>query len=33
MGDTSDNYPGVQGIGPKTALKLFDQFGSIEGLI
>ena len=32
MGDTSDNYPGVQGIGPKTALKLLDQFGSIEGL-
>ncbi|MFI2856449.1 5'-3' exonuclease H3TH domain-containing protein [Paenibacillus sp. JSM ZJ436] len=33
MGDTSDNYPGVKGIGEKTALKLVQQFGSIEGIL
>jgi len=33
MGDTSDNYPGVRGIGEKTALKLLQQFGSIEGIL
>jgi 5'-3' exonuclease len=33
MGDTSDNYPGVRGIGEKTALKLIQQYGSIDGLI
>ncbi|WP_461226402.1 DNA polymerase I [Lacticaseibacillus suihuaensis] len=32
MGDTSDNYPGVTKVGEKTALKLLDQFGSIENL-
>lgn len=33
MGDSSDNYPGVRGIGEKTALRLLQQFGSIEGIL
>lgn len=33
MGDSSDNYPGVKGIGEKTALKLLDQYGSIDRLL
>ncbi len=32
MGDTSDNIPGVKGIGEKTALALVQRFGSLEGV-
>jgi 5'-3' exonuclease len=33
MGDTSDNYPGVKGIGEKTALKLLTEYSTVEGVI
>ncbi|TKI71848.1 5'-3' exonuclease [Lysinibacillus mangiferihumi] len=33
MGDTSDGYPGVKGIGPKQALTLIQMYGSIDNVI
>ena len=32
MGDSADNIPGIPGIGEKTALKLLNQYGTIENL-
>lgn len=33
MGDSSDNYPGVKGIGEKTALKFIQTYQTIDGLL
>ncbi|MBO4886579.1 MAG: DNA polymerase I [Clostridia bacterium] len=33
MGDTSDNYPGVPGVGEKTAQKLIERYGSVESVL
>ncbi|MBI3993147.1 MAG: DNA polymerase I [Candidatus Lambdaproteobacteria bacterium] len=32
MGDSSDNVPGVRGVGPKTAAKLIQDYGTLEGI-
>ena len=31
-GDSTDNVPGVPGVGPKTAVKLLDSYGSLDGV-
>lgn len=33
VGDSSDNYPGVTGIGPKTAIKLLEEFKTFENVV
>ena len=33
MGDSADNFPGCPGVGEKTAVKLIEQFGSVENLL
>ena len=33
IGDSSDNIPGIDKVGPKTGAKLLQQFGSLDGII
>ena len=33
IGDTSDNIPGIKGVGPKTAAKWLQQYGGLDALI
>ena len=33
MGDSSDNIPGIPGVGEKTGIKILEQFGSIENML
>lgn len=32
-GDSSDNIPGIPGIGPKTAVQLLEEYGNLEGVL
>lgn len=32
-GDSADNIPGIRGVGPKTAVQLLKDFGSLEGIL
>ena len=32
VGDSSDNLPGIKGVGEKTAIKLINEYGSLEGI-
>lgn len=33
IGDTSDNIPGLSGVGPKTAIKWLEKYGNLEGVL
>jgi len=33
VGDTSDNIPGLKGVGPKTAVKWLQQYGGLDGVL
>lgn len=33
VGETSDNLPGVPGVGPKTAAKWITQYGDLDGIV
>ena len=33
MGDSADNFPGCPGVGEKTAIKLINEFGTVENLL
>ena len=33
MGDSSDNLPGIKGVGEKTALKLLEKYGTLDGVL